>query len=247
MFKAVMYHIIVPLAVTLVGIFIYHYAVTVPVMESLDRVQESALSLGDNTPIVVVSGDGDAVTAFPAEDGIEQAKKSYSVQEVLSPAVSFEIPHTVIADGTELFVPIIARIVYGARYVLSEAGVQGVEVSICGGAGECGLSAYAPLRLTQSLVALDIELVNKNRVGTIAIDPAKQMRFIYNGDFYLPYVMGGGNYFEVPELSTVRKTISAYLPRSAESVDLIYGADLERPSGLFRFDFRNGTVEALSG
>ncbi|OHB21787.1 MAG: hypothetical protein A2939_01665 [Parcubacteria group bacterium RIFCSPLOWO2_01_FULL_48_18] len=244
--------VIISLSITATGIFIYHFLVTNEVLEVLEHINtnNAAVSVSHREPPKLIL-ESMPVDGSPSSEDSRKGKETAVREIVVSPPdLTFKIPHYIYEAGAQRTVMLDTKILRVAKYVIGDQSVRvTADVPVCE-RGTCGeTSSGWPITRNQSLIAIDFEFTNSNRVGAVAIDPAKQMRLINEKNFYVPRIASLGNtdYIEIPELSTDTKTVIAYIPRDINVLNFIFGADINNPAGIFKIDFGTKTVEALIG
>jgi hypothetical protein len=236
--------ILIPVAVMLAGIVVYHKLVVLELLTIVERMQVAQMA-------VPPGGGGSRISdGIDGDSDPDTAELSQTVERMDAKGAAFEIPHAIIAGGTQQKVILGGKVLSIAKYVSTDISQYGtVVVDACNGKTCAATQQQLPLTRTQAIVAVDLEFTNNNRMGPIAIDPAKQFRVLIGTSFYTPSALTGdaADYIEVPELASYNATFIARIPAGAESFRLIFGEDIQNPMGLFDVNLKDQTIEAIGG
>ena len=163
---------LIPIAITFAGIVLYHKFVVLELLTIVERTQVAQM----NTPSARGgAGFSDGIDG-DSDPGISEL--SQTVERMDGKNAAFEIPHAITAGGTQQKVVLAGKVLSIAKYTSTDISQYGtVVVDACNGKTCAATQHQLPLTRTQAIVAVDIEFTNNNRMGSIAIDPAKQFRY----------------------------------------------------------------------
>lgn len=227
------------------GIAIYHRLVVLELLAIIERMQ--------NTQVAVLEPAG-GLSKLPEGAGGDSAEPSQDTMQTVTRidgnGVLFDLPHTILVDGGTRNIKLEGKILSIAKYVSTDImAYASVDISSCDGTTCGSATRKAQINRSQAALAIDVEFTNKNRIGSVAIDPGKQFRILVGNNFYTPeaFTNDGVGYIEVPELGTYSATFVVRVPKDTESFRLIFGEDVQNPTGLFDVNFGTQTIESLNG
>lgn len=244
MLKKILLYFLLPLVIMLGGVMVYHGLVVLELLDIIERMQNAQLSVSQS--------GGFTGPSVGANDDISEPEKE-SLQTVVQMdggGAVFDLPHMILVGGGSQSIKLEGEILSIAKYVSTDIlAYATVAVASCDGRTCGSLVHEVQINRSQAVLAIDVQFTNKNRIGSIAVDPGKQFRVLIGTDFYTPTALtkDGADYIEVPELGVYNATFIARVPKGTESFRLIFGEDIQNPTGLFDVDLANGKIEALGG
>ncbi len=244
MFRKILIYILFPLAIMTGGIIVYHQLIVLELLGIVERMQNAEVSVFQAGGLTKSSNGVDVASST------ELQKEQQTVTQMDGGNSVFDLPHMILVGGGAKNIKLAGKILSIAKYVSTDImAYAAANVASCDGATCDSSIRSVQINRSQAVLAIDIQFTNKDRMGSAEIDPAKQFRVLIGSDFYTPeaFTNGGTGYIEVPELGTYNATFIVRVPKDTTSFRLLFGEDIQNPTGLFDVNLDAQTIESIGG